>query len=154
MEENQNASLFGLGIDPAAKAHLSEAARWARFLAIVGFVIIGLLVVMALFAGAIFGTYFNAMSPQGGGAMAAGMGVGFTLYMLICAAIGFFPFLFLYRFSAKAKAALASGDQGSLNSSLQNLKVYFRYLGIITIIVLALYAIGLLVALLGAGLGR
>ena len=82
------------------------------------------------------------------------MGVGFTLYLLVCAAIGFFPFFFLYRFSTKAKAALASGDQESLNVSLQNLKVYFRYLGIITIIILALYAIILLIALLGAGFGR
>ena len=154
MEENQNTSLFGLGIDPTAKAHLSEAARWARFLAIVGFVVIGLFVVMALFAGAIFSSYFNAFSPQGGDIAPRGMGFGFTLYLFVCAAIGFFPFFFLYRFSTKAKAALASGDQESLNVSLQNLKVYFRYLGIITIIILALYAIILLIALLGAGFGR
>lgn len=154
MEENQNTSLFGLGIDATAKAHLSEAARWARFLAIVGFVLIGLVVIAALFAGAIFSTYLNAFSPQGGDVAATGMSVGITLYMIACAAVGFFPVLFLYRFSAKTKAALASGDQETLNKSFQNLKIYFRYIGILTIIFLALYAIILLVALLGAGLSR
>jgi hypothetical protein len=154
MEENQNTSLFGLSIDPAAKAHLSEAARWAKFLAIVGFVFIGIVVIAALFAGAIFSTYLNAFSAQGGEAVARGMGFGITLYMLACAAVGFFPCLFLFRFSVKAKAALASGDQEGLNTSFQNLKKYFRYIGILTIIFLALYGIMLLISLLGAGLGR
>jgi hypothetical protein len=35
MEQDQSSSLFGLSIDPAAKSHLSDAARWAKFLAII-----------------------------------------------------------------------------------------------------------------------
>jgi hypothetical protein len=38
MEQNQGPSLFGLEIDAAGKSHLSETARWAKFLAIAGMI--------------------------------------------------------------------------------------------------------------------
>jgi hypothetical protein len=43
-EQNQESSLFGFGIDQSSRAHLAEAAKWAKFLAIVGFVMCGLIV--------------------------------------------------------------------------------------------------------------
>lgn len=157
MEENQNTSLFGLGIDPAAKAHLSEAARWARFLAIIGFVLVGLIVIFGIFAGSIFGLMSSRMSssesPFGSSGM-AGMGGMFAVIYIIIALIQFFPCLFLYRFATKMKTALAANDQEVLNTSFQNLKILFRYMGIITIIVLAFYAIFILIALLTVGVGR
>ena len=52
-EQNQETSLFGFGIDQSSRAHLSEAAKWAKFLAIVGFVMCGLIVVMAIFFGSV-----------------------------------------------------------------------------------------------------
>ncbi|MES1219129.1 MAG: hypothetical protein ABUT20_26725, partial [Bacteroidota bacterium] len=62
MEQNQESSLFGLTIDQESKSHLSEAARWARFLAIVGFVICGLIVILGIF----FGSIFSSMSSRYG----------------------------------------------------------------------------------------
>ncbi|MES1221141.1 MAG: DUF5362 family protein [Bacteroidota bacterium] len=49
---------------------------------------------------------------------------------------------------------MAANDQETLNTSFQNLKKLFRFVGIMTIIVLAFYAIILVFGLLGAGLGR
>jgi hypothetical protein len=59
-------------------------------------------------------------------------------------ALYFFPCYFLLRFSAKMNSALASDDAATLNESLRNLKVTFRYMGILTIIFLALFALGML----------
>jgi len=155
MEENQNTSLFGLGIDPAAKAHLAEAARWARFLAIVGFIMCGLVVVVGIFAGSIFGTMASSF---GGTAGLTPGGVGFSAFFaviyIVMALVIFFPYLFLFRFANKMKTALVSNDQTTLNTSFQNLKIMFRYVGIVTIIGLAFYAIIFLIAILGAGLTR
>lgn len=156
MEQNQDSSLFGLGIDPIAKNHLSEAARWAKFLAIIGFIICGLIIVAGIFAGSIlsslrssqYGMYENDTNLTG--AMTTVMAV---MYILI-ALLYFFPCLFLYRFATKMKTALLGNDQDVLNSSFQNLKITFRYVGIVMIIVLSIYAIVFLVALAGMGAGR
>jgi uncharacterized membrane protein len=153
MDQNQNTSLFGLGIEPATKAHLSEAARWAKFLAIVGFVLIGLLVVVAIF----FGSVFSFVSSRSGGsdfqrAGYEGIVGGFVMFMyIIVAAIYFFPCLFLFRFSVKMKTALAANDQETLNTSFQNLKKMFRFVGILTIIGLALFALQFFFLLVGIG---
>ena len=45
------------------------------------------------------------------------------------------------------KTALLSNDQDVLNSSFQNLKKTLRYIGVLTIIVLSFWLIGLLIAL-------
>jgi hypothetical protein len=142
MEQNQDSSLFGLSIDPTSKNHLSEAARWAKFLSIVGFIMCGLIVVLGIFASTMlakmtgqYGRYENEIDMSGAVATTA------AITYIIIAVVLFFPYLFLFRFATKMKAALASNDQEVLNGSFQNLKVMFRYVGIITIIGLAFNAI-------------
>jgi len=83
MEENQNTSLFGLGIDPTAKAHLSEAARWARFLAIVGFVLIGIIVLVGLFAGSLLGTMASGLQRNELGSSAGVLGGFFAIIYIL-----------------------------------------------------------------------
>jgi hypothetical protein len=152
MEENQNTSLFGLGIDATAKTHLSEAARWAKFLAIVGFVLIGIMILAGLFMGSIIGTMMRGVGGNEYGGAAGGiMGSFLFIFYILIALVYFFPCLFLFHFANKMKLALASSDQDTLNSSFQNLKKMFRFLGILMIICLALVAIQLLVGLLAVG---
>lgn len=151
MEQDQNSSLFGLSIDPISKNHLSEAARWAKFLAIMGFIMCGLIVIGGIFAGSMFETLTATnryerfdesmeVNTKGLGALAA------IVYILV-ALLYFFPCLFLYNFAVKMKTALIANNQDTLNTSFQNLKKTFRYVGIVTIIVLSFYVIALFMAL-------
>ena len=153
MEQNQDTSIFGLGIDSSSKVHLSEAARWARFLAIVGFVMCGLIVLLGVFAGSIFSSFSGRFGNDFGGASGMGMGSGLggmlAVIYIIGALLYFFPCLFLFRFANLMKAAIATDEQENLNKSFQNLKIMFRYVGILTIIVLTLYLIGILIAIMG-----
>ena len=152
--QTQESGLFGLNIDAASKMHLVEAAKWGKFLAIVGFVMCGLIVVgglvMATIVGSMSRTYGNDM-PAGFGAT---FGPTFMVVYIIIAALYFFPCLFLLRFSNKMKVALASDNQSELTSSFQNLKVLFRYVGILIIVALSFYIIALLFVSLGMALGR
>jgi hypothetical protein len=150
MEENQS-QLFSLTIDPIIKSHLSETARWGKFLSIMGFILCGLVIILGIF----FGTFFNTIisrtetpynSPLNSGSFGAIMAV---VYIII-AVIYFFPCLFLYRFSIKMKAALNGNEQTDLSLAFQNLKSLFRYVGVITVIILAIYLIIFLFAILGA----
>lgn len=56
---------------------------------------------------------------------------------------------YLYRFSIQLKAALESNNSATLEKSLKNLKSYWKFTGIITIIVLGFYVLGVLAALIG-----
>lgn len=150
MEHSSNSSLFSLTIDPTTKEHLSAVARWAKFLAIVGMVFLVLMIVFSL----LFSTFFasnmiNSDVESGPSELFSSFGVGLVIFYIIVAIIAFFPLLYLLRFANRTKRALNTNDQEALNNAFFNLKAYFRYLGIITIIVLALYAIALVFGLLG-----
>lgn len=146
MESNQ--SLFTLTIDPVTKAHLSETARWARFLAILGFVFLVLMIV------AIIGMFIYMSSgamemPDGGSPMFPGFGVAMAVYYIIIAAIWFIPLLYLLRFSGAMRTALHGNDQQALNTSFLNLKSCFKFVGIVTIILLVLSLLGMVFGVVG-----
>ena len=153
MEQGQEQnSIFGLSIDQIGKTHLWDAARWARFLAVCGFVLLGLMIIYGIAMSVMFANMMSAADnwPPGyersgmGSAMGLGMGVGMAVFYVICAALAFFPYLFLFRFATKMRNALLSTDQSILNESFKNLKILYRYMGILTIIGLVFMVFGIL----------
>jgi hypothetical protein len=153
MEQNAQTPLFELQLDQQASAYLGDTARWAKFLAIVGFIFCALIVIVAIFAGSIFSAMFGRMGGQMGtnsldGVGAAGGAFIAVLYILI-ALLYFFPLLYLYNFATKMRAALRSNDQVQLTASLRNLKACFRFIGVLTIISLGFMALGLLFGIIG-----
>lgn len=149
MESTNESTLFELQIDHNGSAYLKEAARWAKFLAIVGFVCIGLLVIIALFAGAVLSSFSSFAGPASGAARTSGAFL--TVIYILIAVLYFFPCLYLYNFAAKAQVALRGNDQEQLNQSLKNLKAMLRYMGILTIIWLCFVLLGFIVAIITAG---
>lgn len=140
MEINENLLNSELQIDSIAHAHLAETAKWGVFLSIVGFILSGILVIIAIFAG----TFMSSMNSTYGGA-APMIGAGFiTVLYLIIAVLYFFMSLFLYRFATKMKAALYSNDQDTLNNSFLNLKNLYKLMGILTIIYLAFIVLAMI----------
>src|ERR1700759_5102624 len=150
MEQNDSLLNTELHIDATSQSYLSEAAKWGNFLSIVGFVLSGLLAIVALFAGSIFS---RVTTMYGGGAGFIGAGFITILYLLI-AALYFFMSLFLYRFSNKMKIALYANDQATLNDSFLNLKSLFKLWGILTIIYLVLIGLLFIIAIFGIAFRR
>lgn len=135
------------------KGYLTETARWGKFLAIVGFVGIGFIVIVAFSIGALFEKIGNqpgmeAMNAIGG---ASAFGTIFTVVYLLCAVFMFFPTLYLFKFSIGILKSLPSLDSDGIEKALSNLKSLYKFYGIFTLIILAFYAlmftIGLLVGL-------
>ena len=156
MEQDQNTSLFGLGIDNISKSHLSEAARWAKFLAICGFIMLGLMVIYGIVVSIVFANMLGTMDQYDrtyrSNDMKSTLGIGMAVFYIICAVIAFFPYYFLLRFANKMKVALYSNDQATLNDSFMNLKILYRYMAILTIISLALIVFGLFSLVVTAGM--
>ena len=128
-------------INSISQENLNSAARWGRFLSIVGFVFCGLMLIGGLLIQTImpsFGSYSY------GNPIIKYLG---TVYIIL-AIILFFPCLYLIKFSNKMQEALRSSNQESLDNAFVNLKAMFKFYGVVTIIILCFYA---LIFLFGIG---
>lgn len=123
-----------LRIDGAAKTFLAEAAKWTTFLAILGFIGVGFMVLAAL-AIMTIGSRIS-MGPMGGGAW-------ISIIYLALAAFYFFPINYLYKFSSNMKEALRTNNQASLTKSFEYLKSHYKFIGILTIILFGFYILAI-----------
>lgn len=135
-----------LGLTTGAKVFLKESAGWTKFISIVGFVFLAIIVIIALFAGSIMGA---AMEASG---MAMMGGAFITVIYLAIAVLYFFPIYYLFQFSSKLKAALQSQSSELLEQAFSNLKSHYKFMGILLIIVCAFYAIALIFGGLAAAM--
>jgi hypothetical protein len=145
MEQTTSPDLFDLQVDPRSSKFLIETAKWARFLAIVGFIFCGLIVLFSLFAGSILSAVFSRYA----GSTAFLGGAFISFFYIFVSLLMFFPCLFTYRFSASMLLALRNNDQELLSTSFRNLKSLFKFHGIVTIVVLSLYGLAILFAIAG-----
>jgi hypothetical protein len=120
---------------------LQGSAKWARLLAIVGFVMCGFVLLAAVFVMTLSSQFIES-------GLGASFGIFAGLLYVGLAALLYFPYRFLYRFAKSAKIA----DTSSVTVAMENLYKYFRFFGIMTVIVLGIYAVVLLFAILGGGM--
>ncbi|HET9746302.1 MAG TPA: DUF5362 family protein [Chitinophagaceae bacterium] len=146
----QNTPLFEFGIDDMTRMHLAETAKWAKFLSIIGFIMCGLIVILSFFIGSIFSTSLNRYNDYNENTGFAGLGIVMTVLYLAIGVLYFFPCLFLFRFANQMATALNTNEQLTLNRSFQNLKRMFRYMGILTIVVISLYVLVFIFGIIGA----
>jgi len=128
--------------------YLKGASPWLRFLGIVGFIYLGfmLLLFLILIIGA------QSVFP---GIPGLGISNGAVLiFVLFIVALYFFPVFFLFQFGKKIKTYLFTGDNADLEAAFKNNKSLWTFLGILTIIGLALFVLmlfsGIFTALIGA----
>ena len=127
---------------------LDQTASWAKFLAIVGFVFVGFMVF-----GIVGMTFFANAMPAEMEALPGGMG-GIIFFYLLIGAVYFVPILYLYRFASHMKDALRANDQGYLDTAIASIKAHYRFIGILMIVILALYGLAIVGFLIvGAGMG-
>jgi len=135
---NQAESSFTVSED--IKNYLLETSKWGKFLAIVGYVGMALLVVIAL--GVMVGFSFLGSDSEETFPMAA-----LGLVYIVLAAIYYFPVSYLYRFSVQMKEGLATDNNQSVTTGFENLKSLFKFMGIFTIVILSIYALLLVIVL-------
>jgi len=143
--DSLSSSSSGLVVNGESAGYLKETGGWARFLAIVGFCTIALVLVLAFFVGSL-------MSSFGMGSQLAGMEFIMGLYYFGIALLYFFPTLFLFRFATNAIDAVQANDTPTLVTSLKNLKSCFKFIGILTAIGLGLLVLMLIFGLLAGAM--
>lgn len=119
---------------------LNTTRKWTMFLAILGFIGIGFMVLAGLFAGVFLSVFNTEQTP-----------LGFPEWLvfvviLAFAVVYFFPVLFLFRFSKHTSNAVKTLDKQEFNKAVKNLRSYYVYIGVLLIILLAIYVVAFIAA--------
>ncbi len=92
----------------------------------------------------------RASSMYGNRGMLGGAPLGLIgVAYLFMAALYFFPVLYLNKFSSKMLNAISMRDSLTLESSFEQLRNHYRFIGILTIVMIGLYALGILMMVIG-----
>ena len=146
MEQNNERSLFELSVDAQARSFLAETAKWGKFFAILGFIFCVIIVLVGVLIATNYEEFGQAINAYDNNNTLREIGPALGIVYVVGAVIYFFPCLYLLRFSNLMKAALASDDQTKLTSAFKNLKSMFRFFGVLTIIIIAIYIVIVFVA--------
>ncbi len=133
-----------------ALASLNATRPWVKFLAILGFIGIGLMILLGLIM-----TFAFSIIPTKPGMPQFGPAIG--IIYLIFAGIYLMPCLFLYRYS-KAIAAIPLTGQSALEEALKNQKSFWKFMGVVALVIVSvevvLIGLGVIVALIAMAIGH
>ena len=129
MEENKKK----IELNEVAIDALRVSAKWSLFLAIMGFIGIGFMIIAAIFISSIMGEL-----PDNGNPVLALKGFIGVIYIVL-AALYFPPVYYLFKYATDMKTALQNQDSTEVGDALNYLKSHHRYLGISIIVIISLY---------------
>jgi len=130
--DDQISSNNGLEITQNGQYELISATKWVTFMAILGFIGVGFMLIGAIIAG-----------------FAGGFALLGSLVYIGFAVLYFIPIMNLFRFAQYSKIAVRNQDSSELTRAISQLKAHYKFIGILTIILIVIYALFFLV--IGAG---
>lgn len=122
--------------------HIRKLRKWTMFFSILGFIFMGICIVLIPFL--LFVASFNI--PFGNAYLT-------LLPLFLIMALYFYPVYCLYLFSSNSKKAISNSDSNSFEIAFKYLKLHYRFMGILVIIMLSLYFIAGVI-MLSFGIGR
>lgn len=127
-----------LEISKPSESYLKETSNWALFFSILGFIGIGFMIIISVMITSIFSFIDDPSLPSFIGPI---LGVVYFIFALIYV----LPIIFLYKFSTNMKAAIEKKNSSSFEIALKNFKSHFKYIGILTIIIMGFYTIAAII---------
>jgi len=133
-----------------AQYYIQIIAKWGNFLSIVGFIACGFMLLLGSFIGSIMSS-IPTVANSAGYPSPSGMQGFMTGIYIVIAVFYFFPTLYLFQFSSKAKKAILFANSNELAEAFGKLKSSFKFIGIVTIVILSIYALIFIAAIIGMG---
>ena len=140
MENRDEHTIFDLVIDPDTQNYLTEIAKWAKLLSIMG-LIMGLIIAFAGVLTTILGDSIGSIAGMRG----LGPFVGF--FSIVIGLVYLYPSWLLLKYATIMPSAILKNDQLLVNEAFRNLKSCFRFWGILALIILGFYAIAIIAQL-------
>lgn len=133
---NPSANSENTKLSDTDREYLNNAGGWAKFLAIMGFIGCGLMAIGGIFAFITFGDINPAIS----------------IAYFFLAVIYFIHCLYLLNFGSKIQQTCRYEDGFTTSEAFRYLRACFRFMGIMTIVIMSLYLLFIFFAI--AGLSR
>ena len=129
------------GISSKTKLILTETGKWTMFLAITGFIFIGLITIAFLmsFVFGMSGSYLNAV----------GSGIISFFVFITILVLSLIPTIFLYNFSVNINKATSFSKTKDYENAFGYLKRNFIFIGTSSIVLISLYLLFLSYTFLG-----
>ena len=121
---------------------LKATRPWVKFLAILGFILCGLMALAAL--------AFLGGARMMGGPMAS-LGPVFGVVYLLLVVLYFFPCLYLFRY-AGAIARIPEAGASAMEEALAKQKSFWKFIGILTAVILSLELLAIVVMIAFGGM--
>jgi ABC-type multidrug transport system fused ATPase/permease subunit len=145
MEENSTFDSFeSIKLTDLALSYLKESAKWCKFLSILGFVGIGLMFIVAIFFAIRMSDMSMSVVPFPNAVLA--------LVYLVLAIVYFFPVYYLYKYANATSKAINSKDSKLLQEGMENLKSHHKFLGVMSLVFISMYALIFIFALIAGSM--
>jgi hypothetical protein len=139
MTMNGDAQAGEVKVTGSMLGSLRSTKPWTQFLAILGFVGVGLMVLVGAAV-----TFFASMVSQQKNGPTAFLG----LFYLVFAALYFMPALYLYKYSSSLGNFLKSNGAGDLECALAHQKSFWKFTGIVALIGIGLSVLAIAAAVI------
>jgi hypothetical protein len=131
-----------LHLSDNSKNHLLQTAKWSRFLGIVSFIFLGIGLIYSFITYSRMNDVYSAFSRSGNS-----YAISFLIGMIIVLVIFGYATFLLYQFSSKLKFSIENTDNIALEDAFNYQRKLYQYWGIIMIIYLIIFFLGLLINL-------
>ena len=134
-----------VGLTQLAHQYLDQTRPWVRLMSVMAFVAAGVMVLVgvSMLLAALFGG-FAARNAGGLGPLGSAIGVAMmALLYIVLAFVYIAPGVYLARYAGAIKLLRANGDAGALEDALKHQKSFWRFVGILTVVGVALAVVGM-----------
>jgi len=142
---NHPESYTPIKLNEEAIRSLTETRKWTTFFGVLGIIAISFMMLSAAIM-----TFVLPMMNEGNDLGFPPVFIG--LLYLILGGLLVLPVLYLMRFGAMTRKALLMSDEQLMGNALRNLSLYFRVVGIFSIVMISLYIL-MIIAMLVFGMG-
>ena len=133
-KDEQTNSLNNLLVDEQGKYYLLDTARWGRFIGIVYSIAIFLVCLLFRFA-MVNNPQYETVANSGS------IGLLMVFYLAFMIGINFYPLYAIIKSASQARKGIGQNNQFLLNDSFRLTRNLYKYLGILTIVLLCFYGL-------------
>jgi hypothetical protein len=138
---NQRDPLANVPVTPLMAEHLRATKPWVRLISVIMFISVGL-----MFLGGL-GMMFI---PTSAGMRGAGIGPLVGIFYFVFGALYLVPAYFLHQYASFIEDFLQGGGDSAMENALGSQKSFWRFVGILTLVIICIYALIFVFAILGA----
>lgn len=139
------------GITQGVIQQLAGTKPWVRLISVMVFIGAGLMVLAGLGMMVVGGLASSSSSSNP--FFAGGVGVGFGFFYLLFAFLYIYPGMKLWKYANRIGDLVLSGNVTDLESALNEQRSFWKFLGVITLVMISLYALILVGALVMGAFG-